>query len=105
MTQLSKTTSFWTFFFSRLYLKQREGKREREREREREIERERKREERRTQRERRRPLDNFELLPFSLPGPEGKTFPLCPYCYNSPPFEDPDLKVKGKKNYWLMMMC
>lgn len=33
------------------------------------------------------PLDNFELLIFSLPGPEGKSFPLCPYCYNSPPFE------------------
>lgn len=33
------------------------------------------------------PLDNFELLLFSLPGPEGKSFPLCPYCYNSPPFE------------------
>ncbi|XP_052188830.1 DNA topoisomerase 3-beta isoform X2 [Diospyros lotus] len=33
------------------------------------------------------PLDNFELLMFSLPGPEGKTFPFCPYCYNSPPFE------------------
>ncbi|XP_058181028.1 DNA topoisomerase 3-beta isoform X3 [Rhododendron vialii] len=33
------------------------------------------------------PLDNFELLIFSFPGPEGKTFPFCPYCYNSPPFE------------------
>ncbi|XP_042064078.1 DNA topoisomerase 3-beta isoform X2 [Salvia splendens] len=33
------------------------------------------------------PLDNFELLIFSLPGPEGKSFPFCPYCYNSPPFE------------------
>ncbi|KAL6009571.1 DNA topoisomerase 3-beta-1 [Asimina triloba] len=33
------------------------------------------------------PLDNFELLLFSLAGPEGKSFPLCPYCYNSPPFE------------------
>ncbi|GMN59693.1 hypothetical protein TIFTF001_028789 [Ficus carica] len=33
------------------------------------------------------PLDNFELLIFSMPGPEGKSFPLCPYCYNSPPFE------------------
>ncbi|XP_040935279.1 uncharacterized protein [Gossypium hirsutum] len=36
------------------------------------------------------PLDNFELLIFSLPGPEGKSFPLCPYCYNSPPFEGID---------------
>ncbi|XP_021888952.1 DNA topoisomerase 3-beta isoform X1 [Carica papaya] len=33
------------------------------------------------------PLDNFELLILSMPGPEGKSFPLCPYCYNSPPFE------------------
>ncbi|CAI5501254.1 unnamed protein product [Closterium sp. Naga37s-1] len=34
------------------------------------------------------PLDNYELVLYSLPGPEGKTFPLCPYCYNHPPFED-----------------
>ncbi|XP_055813969.1 DNA topoisomerase 3-beta isoform X1 [Solanum dulcamara] len=33
------------------------------------------------------PLDNFELLLCSMPGPEGKSFPLCPYCYNCPPFE------------------
>lgn len=25
-----------------------------------------------------------------MPGPEGKSFPLCPYCYNSPPFEGVD---------------
>ncbi|BBG93468.1 DNA topoisomerase, type IA, core, partial [Prunus dulcis] len=36
------------------------------------------------------PLDNFELLIFSMPGPDGKSFPLCPYCYNSPPFEGID---------------
>ncbi|XP_038711610.1 DNA topoisomerase 3-beta isoform X2 [Tripterygium wilfordii] len=36
------------------------------------------------------PLDNFELLLFSLSGPEGKSFPLCPYCYNNPPFEGID---------------
>ncbi|XP_050236391.1 DNA topoisomerase 3-beta isoform X2 [Mercurialis annua] len=36
------------------------------------------------------PLDNYELLIFSLAGPEGKSFPLCPYCYNSPPFEGID---------------
>ncbi|KAK3027352.1 hypothetical protein RJ639_041593 [Escallonia herrerae] len=36
------------------------------------------------------PLDNFELLIFSLAGPESKSFPLCPYCYNSPPFEGID---------------
>ncbi|KAI6693900.1 hypothetical protein NL676_021610 [Syzygium grande] len=37
------------------------------------------------------PLDSFELLIFSMPGPEGKSFPLCPYCYNSPPFEGIDM--------------
>ncbi|KAL9411416.1 hypothetical protein AB3S75_045083 [Citrus x aurantiifolia] len=36
------------------------------------------------------PLDNFELLIFSMAGPEGKTFPLCPFCYNNPPFEGID---------------
>ncbi|KAK1319080.1 hypothetical protein QJS10_CPB04g01429 [Acorus calamus] len=36
------------------------------------------------------PLDNFELLLFSMAGPDGKSFPLCPYCYNSPPFEGID---------------
>jgi hypothetical protein len=30
------------------------------------------------------PLCNYELLLFSLAGPDGKTFPLCPYCYNTP---------------------
>lgn len=33
------------------------------------------------------PLDSFELLLFSMAGPDAKSFPLCPYCYNSPPFE------------------
>ncbi|KXZ51646.1 hypothetical protein GPECTOR_11g100 [Gonium pectorale] len=33
------------------------------------------------------PLDGYELLLFSLSGQDGKTFPLCPFCYNSPPFE------------------
>ncbi|XP_075085333.1 DNA topoisomerase 3-beta isoform X5 [Nicotiana tabacum] len=36
------------------------------------------------------PLDNFELLLCIMPGPEGKSFPLCPYCYNCPPFEGID---------------
>ncbi len=34
------------------------------------------------------PLDNFELVLFSLgntAGAQGKSFPLCPYCYNHPP--------------------
>lgn len=25
-----------------------------------------------------------------MPGPEGKSFPFCPYCYNNPPFEGID---------------
>ncbi|XP_020684389.1 DNA topoisomerase 3-beta isoform X2 [Dendrobium catenatum] len=33
------------------------------------------------------PLDGFELVLFSMSGSDGKSFPLCPYCYNSPPFE------------------
>uniref|UniRef100_A0A1D1Z473 DNA topoisomerase n=1 Tax=Anthurium amnicola TaxID=1678845 RepID=A0A1D1Z473_9ARAE len=37
------------------------------------------------------PLDGFELLLLSMGGPDGKSFPLCPYCYNSPPFEGIEL--------------
>jgi len=33
------------------------------------------------------PLDGFELLLCSLSGPDGMTYPLCPFCYNNPPFE------------------
>ncbi|KAF6259333.1 DNA topoisomerase [Scenedesmus sp. NREL 46B-D3] len=33
------------------------------------------------------PLDGFELVLFSLSGSDGKTYPLCPLCYNYPPFE------------------
>lgn len=33
------------------------------------------------------PLDDFELLLCSLSGPDGMTYPLCPFCYNNPPFE------------------
>lgn len=33
------------------------------------------------------PLDEFELLTWST-GARGKSFPLCPYCYNHPPFRD-----------------
>ncbi|GAV58963.1 Topoisom_bac domain-containing protein, partial [Cephalotus follicularis] len=36
------------------------------------------------------PLDNFELLIFSMHGPEGKSFSLCPYCYNNHPIEGID---------------
>ncbi|GLU09482.1 hypothetical protein SLE2022_263420 [Rubroshorea leprosula] len=44
------------------------------------------------------PLDNFELLIVSMPGPEGKSFPLCPYCYNSPPFEGIDTLFGGTQS-------
>lgn len=33
------------------------------------------------------PLDDFELLAFST-GTNGKSYPLCPYCYNNAPFSD-----------------
>lgn len=33
------------------------------------------------------PLDGYEIVLFSLSGPDGKTYPLCPFCYNNPPFE------------------
>ncbi|GAB5361342.1 hypothetical protein AAMO2058_000705300 [Amorphochlora amoebiformis] len=34
------------------------------------------------------PLDGFELLTFKAGGPNGISYPLCPYCFNYPPFED-----------------
>jgi ribosomal protein S27E len=37
------------------------------------------------------PLDGFELLIYHVEG--GKSIPLCPHCYNKPPFEDKDKKV------------
>ncbi len=33
------------------------------------------------------PLDGYEIVLFSLSGPDGKTYALCPFCYNNPPFE------------------
>lgn len=36
------------------------------------------------------PLDGFELLLFSMSGSDAKSFPLCPYCYDNPPFEGID---------------
>lgn len=33
------------------------------------------------------PLDDFELLAYSS-GAKGKSYPLCPYCFNNPPFSD-----------------
>lgn len=43
------------------------------------------------------PLDNFELLIFAMAGPEGKSFPLCPLCYNNPPFEGIDALFGASK--------
>jgi DNA topoisomerase-3 len=34
------------------------------------------------------PLDGYELVLYSLSGLDGRTYPLCPLCYNHPPFED-----------------
>lgn len=33
------------------------------------------------------PLDDFELVLWSS-GSRGKSYPLCPYCSNHPPFRD-----------------
>lgn len=33
------------------------------------------------------PLDSFELVLISHPGSAGKSYPVCPMCYNDPPFE------------------
>lgn len=33
------------------------------------------------------PIDDFELLCWSM-GSKGKSFILCPYCYNNPPYRD-----------------
>ncbi|KAK2181948.1 hypothetical protein NP493_374g01019 [Ridgeia piscesae] len=33
------------------------------------------------------PLDHFELVLWTT-GVHGKSYPLCPYCYNNPPFGD-----------------
>lgn len=40
-------------------------------------------------------MDDFELVLWSS-GSRGKSYPLCPYCYNHPPFRD------MKKGEWHM---
>lgn len=42
-------------------------------------------------------MDDFELVLWSS-GSRGKSYPLCPYCYNHPPFRD---MKKGKYGTWL----
>lgn len=34
------------------------------------------------------PLDGFELVLISHPGSGGKAYPVCPLCYNDPPFKN-----------------
>lgn len=34
------------------------------------------------------PLDGFELVLFCMNGTDGKTIPLCPFCFSNPPFEE-----------------
>jgi len=34
------------------------------------------------------PLDNFELIYYNTTGQKAISYPLCPFCYNNPPFED-----------------
>ena len=42
------------------------------------------------------PLDSFELLLFTMGGKDGKKYPLCPFCYNNPPFEDISTASSGQ---------
>lgn len=37
------------------------------------------------------------LLICSMPGPDGKSFPLCPYCYSNPPFEGIEALINTAK--------
>lgn len=46
------------------------------------------------------PLDDFELVLWSS-GSRGKSYPLCPYCYNHPPFRD----MKKGENTLLLGFC
>jgi DNA topoisomerase-3 len=39
------------------------------------------------------PLDGFELVLISHPGSGGKSYPVCPMCYNDPPFPTVDGKM------------
>ncbi|RNC47387.1 DNA topoisomerase 3-beta-1 [Trypanosoma cruzi] len=42
------------------------------------------------------PLDNFELVICHVDG--GKSFPICPNCYNNPPFEDIQKQRGGRQH-------
>ena len=43
------------------------------------------------------PLDNFQLILYTLSGADGKRTIICPYCYNNPPFENA-IKIGDKAN-------
>lgn len=43
------------------------------------------------------PIDNFELVICHIDG--GKSFPICPNCYNNPPFEDLNPRRPGGFNH------
>ncbi|KAK7576755.1 hypothetical protein V9T40_013041 [Parthenolecanium corni] len=48
------------------------------------------------------PVDDFELLTWSS-GSRGKSFPLCPSCYNDPPY--PDMKKNSGCNMCIHPTC
>jgi DNA topoisomerase III len=58
--------------------------------------------------ERKCPLDGFELVLYSTGGVNGIMYPLCPMCYNHPPFSSsslaPDSDNKNNKKM-LVMAC
>eukprot|EP00210_Caulerpa_lentillifera_P003718 g3551.t1 len=50
------------------------------------------------------PLDGFELVLFSMNGTDGKSIPLCPYCFSNPPFEEA-LKISPNNSSKAGMPC
>lgn len=48
------------------------------------------------------PVDDFELLTWSS-GSKGRSYPLCPYCYNNPPF--PEMKKNSGCNMCIHPTC
>jgi hypothetical protein len=46
------------------------------------------------------PLDDFELVLYST-GSKGTGYPICPACYNNPPFEN---FKKGTKKKMLILI-
>lgn len=46
------------------------------------------------------PLDGYEIVLFSLTGPDAKTYPLCPFCYNNPPAGAQQVCTLSKQTSW-----